>query len=71
MLKEELLFNFKTKLKALESVVSLPICLVLSITQNMEFLLSQWTILQNMLYYRLVKDLLMVEFFIIFYIVIW
>ena len=41
MLKEELLFNFKMKLKASESVVNLLICLVLSITQNMEFLLSQ------------------------------
>ena len=38
MLEEELLFNFKTKLKASESVVNWPICLVLSITQNMEFL---------------------------------
>ena len=41
MLKEELLFNFKTKLKVSESVVNWPICLVLSITRNMEFLLSQ------------------------------
>ena len=41
MLKEELLFNFKTKLKASESVVNWPLCLVLLITQNMGFLLSQ------------------------------
>ena len=41
MLKEELLFNFKTKLKVSESVANWPICLVLSITQNTGFLLSQ------------------------------
>ena len=41
MLKEELLFSFKTKLKASESVVNWPICLVLLITQNTGFLLSQ------------------------------
>ena len=41
MLKEQLLFNFKTKLRASESVVNWPICLVLSITQNTGFLLSQ------------------------------